>query len=111
MIRQIIVGRIETTLPSRAAVVDTLKGSPPVPDLPTAIATPDGRLRWSESSPGMDSIMRDGMLRLSIRAPDGLEVGASIRKYNWDWLNKNHAVTLNIENESSPFLVETLRGS
>ena len=101
LIRQIIVGRIETTLPSRAALVDTLKDSPPVPDLPTAIATPDGRLRWSESSPGMDSIMRDGMLRLSIRAPDGLEVGASIRKYNWDWLNKNHAVTLNIENRAN----------
>ena len=100
MIRQIIVARTEAPRPSPAAVVDTLKDSPSVPELPTAKATPDGRLRWSAESPGMDSIMRDGMLRLIMRAPDGLEVGASIRKYNWDWLNKNHAVILSIENRA-----------
>ena len=100
LIRQIIVARTEAPRPSPAAVVDTLKDSPSVPELPTAKATPDSRLRWSAESPGMDSIMRDGMLQLIIRAPDGLEVGASIRKYNWDWLNKNHAVILSIENRA-----------
>ena len=100
LIRQIIVARTEAPRPSPAAVVDTLKDSPSVPELPTAKATPDGRLRWSAESPGMDSIMRDGILQLIIRAPDGLEVGASIRKYNWDWLNKNHAVILSIENRA-----------
>ena len=100
LIRQIIVARTEAPRPSPAAVVDTLKDSPSVPELPTAKATPDSRLRWSAESPGMDSIMRDGMLQLIIRAPDGLEVGASIRKYNWDWLNKNYAVILSIENRA-----------
>ncbi len=98
LIRQIIADRKKAPRPSRAVLVNTVKDSPSVPELPTAIANSDGRLRWSASSPGMDSIMRDGMMRLITRAPDGLKVGASIRKYNWDWLNKNHAVTLSIEN-------------
>ena len=114
LIRQIIVERIEASRPSRAAFIGTRKDIPSVPELPTAIATPDGRLRWSAASPGMDSIMRDGMLQLIIRAPDGLEVGASIRKYNWGWPNQNHAVTLNIENRADyrvtiePLVVELI---
>ena len=100
LIRQVIIERKKAPRTSREALVGALKESPSVPELPTAIATADGRLRWSASTPGMDSIMRDGMLRLIIRAPDGLEVGTSIRKYNWNWLNKNHAVTLSIENRA-----------
>lgn len=54
-------------------------------------------LRWEKGAPGMDTIVRDGAEELSI-AKDGLVVSASVRKMNWDYLNKNHMVQVSIKN-------------